>query len=100
MTNSLSAEFELIDMTMVTFDIFIEEYARIKIVNNQLFVMNNGVLEILIDEENLVRDIILEEDIKKNYDDMREIMRFIHPYKSVNRKKAKPYNLRMGRKKN
>lgn len=92
---NLSIEFIDIDMEMITFDIIIDDYASIKIINNQLYVMRDDILEFLIDENNLVRDIVLDKATRKNYDDMRKIMQLIYPYNSMKRKKAKePFTLR------
>lgn len=85
--NNLSVEFAVIEMEMLTFDIFMGDYARIKIVDNQLYVQRNDVLEILIDQDNLVRDIILEKAIKKNYDDLSVVMDMIYPDHSARKRK-------------
>jgi len=90
--NNLSIEFVVIEMEMLTFDIFIDDNARIKIVDNQLYVQRNDVLEILIDLDNLVRDIILERAIKNNYDDMSAVIDLIYPDHSA--RKRKPIKIR------
>ncbi|MCX6158552.1 MAG: hypothetical protein NTY74_11305 [Ignavibacteriae bacterium] len=92
---NLSIEFIDIDMEMISFDIFIGDYASIKIINNQLYVTRDDIHEFLIDENNLVRDIVLDKATRKNYDDMRKIMQLIYPYNRMKRKKAKePFTLR------
>ncbi len=91
--NNLSVEILDEDFEMITFDIFIDDYAHIKIINNQLFVTNNDVCEILIDESNLVRDVILEPAIKKHYDDMRHVMQLLYPSNRMKRRK-KPFEKR------
>ena len=95
---NLSIEFIDIDMEMISFDIFIDDYASIKIINNQLYVTRDDILELLIDENNLVRDIVLDKATRKNYDDMRKIMQLIYPYNRIKRKKVKePFTLRNNR---
>jgi len=92
---NLSIEFIDIDMEMISFDIFIGDYASIKIINNQLYVVRDDIQEFLIDENNLVRDIVLDKATRKNYDDMRKIMQLIYPYNRMKRKKVKePFTLR------
>lgn len=90
--NNLSVEFAVIEMEMLTFDIFIDDNTRIKIVDNQLYVHRNDVHEILIDRDNLVRDIILERAIKNNYDDMSAVIDLIYPDHSA--RKRKPIKIR------
>jgi len=81
--------FARIEMEMVTFDLCLSNYSYIKIVNNQLYVSRDDVLEFLIDEKNLIRDIILEKALKKNYDDIKKVMRLIYPPNSMREKKQK-----------
>ena len=81
--------FAMLEMEMVTFDIHLNNYSYIKIVHNQLYVSRDDVLEFLIDENNLVRDLILEKALNKNYDDIGKVMRIICPHSSKPRKKVK-----------
>ena len=75
----MAAVFSNIEMEMMNIDVFLDDEVRIKIVNEQLYVQRNDVLEFLIDENNLVRDIVFRNAIKKNYDVIRKIMRLIYP---------------------
>ena len=75
----MEAAFFNIEMEMMNIDVFLDDEVRIKIVNEQLYVQRNGVLEFLIDENSLVRDIVFRRAIKKNYDVIRKIMRLIYP---------------------
>lgn len=75
----MAAVFSNIEMEMMNIDVFLDDEVRIKIVNEQLYVQRNDVLEFLIDENNLVRDIVFRKAIKKNYDVIRKIMRLIYP---------------------
>jgi hypothetical protein len=78
---NMKAGFAVIEMEMVTFDLHLSNFSYIKIVNSQLYVSRNNILEVLIDENNLVRDIILEKALKKNYDDMKKVMQLLYPPK-------------------
>jgi len=62
----MAAVFSNIEMEMMNIDVFLDDEVRIKIVNEQLYVQRNDVLEFLIDENNLVRDIVFRKAIKKN----------------------------------
>ena len=81
----LTVEFRDVDMEMVTFDVYIDDYAQIKIIYNQLYVTKDDVFEFVIDDYNLVRDVILEIALKKNYDDMKKVMQLLYPNKSKRR---------------
>ncbi len=81
--------FARIEMEMVTFDLYLSNFSYIKIVNNQLYVSRDNIFEVLIDENNLVRDIILDKALKKNYDDIGKVVQIICPHSSKPRKKVK-----------
>ncbi len=86
--------FARIEMEMVTFDLCLSNYSYIKIINNQLYVSRDDVLEFLIDENNLIRDIILEKALKKNYDDMRKVMQLLYPPKPKRKPRIKLFSSR------
>ena len=86
--------FARIEMEMVTFDLCLSNYSFIKIVNNQLYVSRDDVLEFLIDENNLIRNIILEKALKKNYDDVRKVMQLLYPPKPKRKPRIKLFNIR------
>lgn len=86
---NMKVGFAMLEMEMVTFDIHLNNYSYLKIVHNQLYVSRDNVLEFLIDENNLVRDLILEKALKKNYDDIGKVMQIICPHSSNPRKKVK-----------
>jgi hypothetical protein len=82
----MAVVFSNLEMEMMNIDVFLDDEVRIKIVNEQLYVQRNDVLEFLIDENNLVRDIVFRRAIKKNYDVIRKIMRLIYPPNTKPRK--------------
>ena len=86
---NMKTGFAMVEMKMVTFDLYLNDFSQIKIVNNQLYVSRDNVLEFLIDDKNLIRDIILEKALKKNYDDIKKVMRLIYPPNSMREKKQK-----------
>jgi hypothetical protein len=86
---NMKVGFVMLEMEMVTFDLYLNNNSYIKIVNNQLYVSRDNVLEFLIDENNLIRDIILEKALKNNYDDIGKVMQIICPHSSNPRKKVK-----------
>jgi len=79
----------MVEMKMVTFDLYLNDFSQIKIVNNQLYVSRDNVLEFLIDDKNLIRDIILEKALKKNYDDIKKVIQLIYPPNSKRGEKQK-----------
>ncbi|MCX6158663.1 MAG: hypothetical protein NTY74_11865 [Ignavibacteriae bacterium] len=91
---NMKAGFARIEMEMVTFDLCLTNFSQIKIINNQLYVSRDDVLEFLIDENNLIRDIILEKALKKNYDDMRKVMQLLYPPKPKRKPRIKLFNSR------
>lgn len=84
----LSIEFIDAETRNVIFEIFIDNQTSIKIVNNLLYVRRQGIFEFLIDENNLVRDIILDKALRMDYDNMQDILRLIYPYKRLKRRKG------------
>jgi hypothetical protein len=94
--SNLAVEFSDIEMEMINIDVFLDDSVKIKIVDEQLYVQRNDVLEFLIDENNLVRDIVFRKAIKKNYDVIRKIMQLIYPPDTKPRKMTvnKPLTLR------
>lgn len=75
---NINAEYDLTDEEFITFDIYLNDYTHIKIVNNQLYVYRHNILELFIDECNLVRDIVIEKALKKNYDDTRKTIQLLN----------------------
>lgn len=78
----LTAEFSNDNEEIISFDVYLENFVRIKIIGKQLYVSRDGLLEFLIDDENIVRDVILTIALNKNYDDVRKVTQILYPPKS------------------
>lgn len=74
----LTVEFSDCNTEIISFDVYLENYVQIKIIGKQLYVSRDGVLEFLIDDENLVSGVILDIGLKKNFDDIRIVMQQIN----------------------
>jgi hypothetical protein len=85
----LSVEFVNVEMEMVTFDIFIDGDIQIKIVDNQLYIRRNNILEFLIDEQSLVKDIILDKATRKNYTGIKKVTQLIYSSNIIKAKVAR-----------
>lgn len=89
---NIIAENDFIDEEYITFDLYLNDFTNIKIVKNKLYVYRNNILELLSDEGNLVREIILDKALKRNYDDIRKVMQLLYTPKLKRNRRNKMLN--------
>lgn len=91
---NLSVDRTYQDMCFYRFRIYMEDYGHIKIIKNLVYFTKDNVLEILLDEENKVRDVILDNALYQDFDGCRDIFQTLYP-RDMHLKKNKPKPIRI-----